>query len=140
MIMLYAVRMRLVFISSVMGMRPLRMISVVTASAVLDPQVSKLVHGEGSARRDHGSGPMLFDERRPLDAIARLERRPRKHPRVDETVAGEVDRTRRTPGHRAFCHLGQNRLGELADDRDPQAHDLGALVGRRVAVALLVCG
>src|SRR5687768_9711769 len=100
--------MRLVFISSVMAMRPLRMISVVTASATvhLYKQVSVVIDPAGSARRDHGSGPILFNQRRSVDAVARVERRPRKHPGVDETVAGEVHGPRRRPWHRAFCHLG----------------------------------
>src|SRR3982751_5390982 len=73
MIMLYAVRMRFVFISSVTAMTPLRTISVRTASAFPRlgfTRVSSLLRYPDCRSRRR----VLLDQRRAVDAIARAQR------------------------------------------------------------------
>src|SRR5579871_345468 len=79
MIMLYAVRMRLVFISSVTAMTPLRTIStrtgVMRASLMaiapdLDQKIAQRVHGHGVAGHENSRRGMFLDDRGAGNAIA----------------------------------------------------------------------
>src|ERR1700719_1967703 len=84
--------MRLVFISSVTAIRPLRTISVITGSLPRrllarllfwrmasacsgdrDQQVSIKVDRQRISRHQHRGGGMLFDQRRPFDLVAGQE-------------------------------------------------------------------
>src|SRR5215831_9423264 len=83
MIMLYAVRIRFDFISSVVATRPLRTISVMIGSARravrcsvtgdLDEEVAERVDRDHIAGRGDGGRGVLLDDRRAGDAFARAE-------------------------------------------------------------------
>src|SRR5262245_22649950 len=99
---------------------------------------------ERVAGQQHGRGGMLLDPRRPRDAVAGRERgagigrrRSIFATQIDRALAGEG---RLVWGALAAPDLLLRRLAHGAGHGGTQAHDLGALVRRRGAVALLVHG
>src|SRR2546421_228009 len=107
MIMLYAVRIKLVFISSVTAMTPLRTISMRTGVMRLfalvialpdgNDEIAERIDRQCVARHQHCRGCMLFDEGRPDDAIASQESNAAEDWRFDE-ISGETSLSDATTG------------------------------------------